>query len=386
MTKIVVLGAGYAGMAAAVSLAARTRGRDDVTITVVNADERFTERLRLHQNAAGEELADLRIGQLLGGSGAQFVRGWVTGVDADARTVRIDDERMLEYELLVYALGGTPDTAGVPGADANAYTLASADDAQLLSRRLAGLAGGTVAVCGTGLTGVEAAAEIAEQHPALQVVLLGRAEPGAAMGPRARAYLRRGLERLGVRVRSDVEIVGVLPGSVQLAGGSEVRADAVLWTAGVRVSPLAAGAGLRVDERGRIVTDATLRSVSHPDVYAVGDAAAVRQGFGVLHGTCQSGMPTGVHVAASIARQLAGRQPRPFRFGYLHQPVSLGRRDAVIQFTHPDDSPKRWFLTGRAAVWYKETVSASPWPTYARLIRYPAVGTLGWRRGGRYTR
>jgi NADH dehydrogenase FAD-containing subunit len=129
-----------------------------------------------------------------------------------------------------------------------------------------------------------------------------------------------------------------------------------------------------------------LRSVSHPSVYAVGDAAAVRQGYGTMHGTCQGGMPTGAHAASSIARELAGREPKPFRFGYLHMPVSLGRTDAVVQFTYPDDSPKRLHLTGRRAVWYKETVSASPWPTFRRLLNAPAVGMLGWRRGGRYTR
>jgi NADH dehydrogenase FAD-containing subunit len=170
---------------------------------------------------------------------------------------------------------------------------------------------------------------------------------------------------------------------VALAGGETVAADAVLWTSGVRVSPLAAG--LDVDERGRIVTDAALRSVSHPNVYAVGDAAAIRQGFGLLHGTCQSGMPTGVHAAMSIMRELNGKEPKAFRFGYYHLPVSLGRGDAIVQFTKPDGSPRKIALTGRRAVWYKETVSSSPWPTYGRIKKSPALGSV-WPRGGRYTR
>ena len=111
--------------------------------------------------------------------------------------------------------------------------------------------------------------------------------------------------------------------------------------------PIAAAAGLDVDDRGRIVTDESLRSVSHPNVYAVGDAAAIRQGYGVMHGTCQSGIPTALHAAASIVRELKGKQPKKFRFGYVHQPVSLGRNDAVIQFTHADDSPGRFYLAGR---------------------------------------
>ncbi|MER7988853.1 FAD-dependent oxidoreductase [Streptomyces noursei] len=382
---VVILGAGYAGMAAAIQLAARTGRHGAVRVTVVNAQERFTERLRLHMTATGQQLAEFAIPEMLAGTGARFMRGWVTAVDADARTVRIDDVRLLRYDTLVYALGGTADTSAVPGVEDHAYTLNSAQDAELLADRLVRLGSGTVVVGGSGLTGVESAAEIAERHPQLNVVLLGRQEPAAAMNPRVKAYVGAALDRLGVTVRSGVEVAKVLPDTVELAGGELVAADAVLWTSGTRVSPLAAAAGLVVDERGRIVTDAALRSVSHPEVYAVGDAAAIRQGYGVMHGTCQGGMPTGVHAALSIDRVLKGKQPKAFRFGYYHTPVSLGRGDAVVQFTHPDDSPRRICLTGRAAVRYKETVTASPWPTYGRMKKMPASGAF-WPRGGRFTR
>ncbi|SCF09083.1 NADH dehydrogenase, FAD-containing subunit [Micromonospora coriariae] len=383
--RVLILGAGYAGMAAAIQLAARTRRRADVQVTLVNAQERFTERLRLHMVATGQHLREMDIPALLADTGAQFVRGWVTAVDAHAKTVRIDDSRVLHYDTLVYGLGSVADTALVPGVEEHAYTLDSADDAASLADRLAPLADGTVVVVGSGLTGVESAAEIAERYPELNVVLVGRREPGATLNPRARAYLRAALDRLGVRVRCGTAVTKVLPDSVELAGETPIAADVVLWTGGTRVSPLATAAGLTVDDGGRVVTDATLRSVSHPDVYAIGDAAAIRQGYGVMHGTCQSGMPTGVHAAVSIARALDGRRPRPFRFGYYHTPVSLGRRDAVVQFTHPDDSPRRVCLTGRAAVWYKETVSASPWPTYRRMVKLPSSGAF-WPRGGRFTR
>nr|WP_296068049.1 FAD-dependent oxidoreductase [uncultured Actinoplanes sp.] len=386
MHEIVVLGAGYAGTMTAVSLAGRTRGRTDVHITLVNATERFTERLRLHQVAAGEDLADLRLAALLDGTGVDLEIGWVTGIDADARTVRIDDQRVLRFDTLVYALGGVAGTAAVPGAEDHAYTLDTAGDASLLARRLAGMAGDRVVICGNGLTGVEAAAEIAEQHPHLRVTLLGRQEPGVELGPKARAYLQRALRRLGVESRAGAEIVKILPTGVELAGGETIEAGAVLWCSGVRVSPLASAAGLRTDDQGRIIVDATLRSVSHPFVYAVGDAAAIKQAYGMMHGTCQSGMPTGVHAAKSIARALDGKDPQPFRYGYLHVPISIGRHDGVIQFTHPDHRPGRLYLTGRAATWYKETVSSSPWPSFIRVGKTPAVGEFAWRRGGRYTK
>jgi NADH:ubiquinone reductase (H+-translocating) len=381
MHRIVVLGGGYTGLAVTTSLAGRTRRRADVAITLVTASERFTERLRLHQVAAGEQLADLRLSALLAGTGVELEVGWVTAVDAAARTVRIDDERVLAYDTLVYALGATADTGDVPGAGDHAYTLDSDRDAGLLTRKLT--AGGTLVVAGSGLTGVEAAAEIAERHPGLTVELVGRHEPGAELGPKARAHLLQALRARGVRTRRGA-IIKVLPDGVTLAGGATVPADAVLWTTGVRVSSLTEG--FAVDDRGRIVTDATLRSVSHPDVYAVGDAAAIRQPYGVMHGTCQSGIPTGVHAARTIVRRLDGKPGKPFRFGYVHTPVSLGRHDAVVQFTRPDHTPGRFFLTGRLATWYKETVSASPWPSFGQFRRRPAIGVLGWRRGGAYTR
>lgn len=383
--RVVVLGAGYAGMSAAIQLAARGKRRGRVQVTVVNAEERFTERMRLHMTATGQRLAELSIPELLEGTGAQFVRGWVTAVDADAKTVRIADDRVLHYDTLVYGLGSVADSSAVPGGEDHAYTLSSAQDAELLADWLGRLGSGTVVVGGSGLTGIESAAEIAERHPELDVVLLGRSEPAAAMKPKAKAYVHAALDRLGIQVRAGVEVAKVLPTGVELAGGESIAADAILWTSGTRGSPLAAAAGLAVDQRGRIVTDAALRSVSHPDVYAIGDAAAIHQGYGVMHGTCQGGMPTGVHAALSIDRVLKGKQPKPFRFGYYHTPVSLGRDDAVVQFTRPDDSPRRIYLTGRMAARYKETVTASPWPTFGRMKKMPAAGAF-WPSGGRFTR
>ncbi|MCW6006079.1 FAD-dependent oxidoreductase [Micromonospora sp. CPCC 205371] len=388
---IVVLGGGYTGVMSAVRLARHTR-RARAQVILVNPSDRFTERLRMHQIATGQALSDYRIPELLSGVGAEFVQGRATNIDPERQEVRVtgaEGERLLSYDYLVYAVGSVTDTTTVPGVDAHAYTLNSPAEAARLGARLAELSkrgGGTVAVAGAGLTGVEAAAEIAESYQGVRVVLLGRDEPGAMMGAKARRYLRDALDRLGVEVLAGVEVTKVLPDAVELAGGELVPVDACLWTTGFVAAPLAREAGLVVDGKGRVVVDATLASVSHPSVYAIGDAAAIRQAWGEIHGTCQSGIPTGAHAADSIARRLRGKKPKPFRFGYIHQPVSLGRRDAVIQFTHPDDSPARWYLTGWAAVAYKEAVTSSPPKTY-RLSRWVTVPARALARtGGRANR
>jgi NADH dehydrogenase FAD-containing subunit len=405
---IVVLGAGYTGMLCAIRLARRTRGLG-ARITLVNPSARFTERLRMHQVAAGQELADHRITALLDGTGVTFLQGRATAIDAAARRVtvaRTGDAGAadgtdsgadgsagtveLGYDTLVYALGSTADTPAVPGAQAHAWTLDDPRTAHRFAVRLPELAaaGGTVTVCGSGLTGVEAAAEIAESHPGLHVTLIGRESPGALMGERARTHLLRGLDRLGVTVRTGSTVTKVLPDAVELDGDELIPSGLCLWTAGVRVSRLAADAGIATDERGLVVVDAALRSVSHPEVHAIGDAAAVVQAWGQVHGTCQSGMPTAAHAADTIARRLRGKPARPFRFGYVHQPVALGRRDAVIQFTRADDTPRRAHLTGRVAAAYKETVSGSPVPFYrlSRRVNVPATVSKGGRANRRPAR
>ncbi|WP_211370661.1 NAD(P)/FAD-dependent oxidoreductase [Nonomuraea turkmeniaca] len=367
MTDILVLGGGYTGIAAAIRVAVRTR-RIGGKVRLVNASPRFTERLRLHQTAAGETLADHALEEVLAGTGVEFVQGRVVALDAGRHEVRLDGGRVLGYDKLIYALGTATDDS-VPGVADHAYTYDDYQSAVRLSERLDGLMSGTVVVAGGGLTGVESAAELAENRPHLHVVLVTRGRPGAMMGPGARAYLDATLARLGVEVRSGADITKVLPDAVELTGGELIESDATLWTTGTKGLPVAGRSGLTVDSRGRIVVDSALRSVSHPDVYAVGDAAAVSQPFGVLHGTCQGGIPTGLHAADSLAATLRGRTPKPFRFGYIHQPVSLGRKDAAIQFTRPDDSPRRARLTGRAAVVYKETVTSSPMVTFKLLKR-----------------
>jgi NADH dehydrogenase len=360
----------------AIRVARRSR-RHGGRVTLVNPSARFTERLRMHHRhgtatrrppdpgAARRHRRRVRPG---------------AGVDTDAGAAT------LAYDVLVYAIGGMTDTRAVPGAADHAYTFDGPRAAVRLAARLAEIEplAGAVTVCGGGLTGIEAATEIAESHPGVRVTLVSRDVPGPMMGRRARRHLDQALERLGIEVRAGVEITKILPDAAELAGGELLHSDACLLTAGVRVAPLAADAGITVDERGRIVVDGTLRSVSHPEVHAIGDAAAIRQAWGNMHGTCQSGIPTAAYTADAIAALLRGRRIKPFRFGYFHQPVSLGRRDAVIQFTHPGDTPRRWILTGRAAVAYKEFVSSSPVPTFRLTRRY--AGALIWPHGGRRTR
>ena len=157
MEQIVVLGAGYTGMMCAIGAARRTR-RAGARVILVNPSARFTERLRMHQLASGQALAERSISDLLAGTGVEFLQGSATRIDPVAREVlvdTVDGARTLRYDTLVYAIGSVSDTTTVPGVEAHAHTLNSPEAAARFAARLA--SGGTVAVCGGGLTGVEAA-------------------------------------------------------------------------------------------------------------------------------------------------------------------------------------------------------------------------------------
>lgn len=366
--RILILGAGYTGMMAAHGIARRNKTAE---VTLVNPTDVFNERLRQHQAAVGQDLGAHRIPDLLEPAGVAFVQGRAARIEADRRSVVLDDGRDLTYDHLVYAIG-----SATPRVE-HAFTIDDPEFAEALRDN----ADGVLAVCGAGLTGIEAAAEAAETYPRMPVLLLSRGEPGSMMGPKARAYLMNALYRLGVEVRTGATVARVLPGAVELEGGERIPTNMTLWTTGVAYSPLAAEAGITVDAAGRVEVDAALRSVSHPEILAIGDAAAIRQAYGTIHGTCQSGIPTAAHAAESITRILRGKEPKPFRFGYIHQPVSLGRKDAVIQFTNPDDTPGRWYLKGRAAIAYKEAVSSSPLKFYRSKSAIPSAMTK--RSGGR---
>ncbi|QFG26846.1 oxidoreductase [Actinomadura sp. WMMB 499] len=363
-----VLGAGYAGLGAA-KRAARAAG--DAEVTLVNASDRFVERVRLHQVATGQETADLPLAGLLDGTGAELVVARVTGLDADARRVRLDDGRALDYDTLVYALGSTADLDVVPGAREHALAVARPADAERLRDRLPDL--GSVTVIGGGLTGIETAAEFADARPGLRVDLVTAGVLGESLGPRARDHLHRWFAGRGVTVHENAPVAKVAADGLMLEDGRELPSDAVVWAAGFRVPSLAADAGLGVDGRGRIRVDASLRAETHPEIVAVGDVATLPVRGREARMSCQIGLPMGLHGGITAAALARGREPARAKLRYVGQCVSLGRGDGVVQFSRADDTPiARAVVTGRAAARIKETVVRST----VFAMRRPGVGAL----------
>ena len=358
--RIIVLGGGYTGAFAAGRLARRLHG-DDVTVTLVNAEPDFVERVRMHQLAVGQELRPRPFADLFRGTGVDLRIARVTAVDADRKTVAVKDAdgtEELAYDTLVYALGSGWDDQGVPGVAEHAYELASRPGALRLRERLATLeAGAPVVVVGGGLTGVEAVTEIAEARPDLDVSLVVRGGLGDWLSAKGRRHLRKVVGRLGITVHEDTTATAVGPDRVTTADGTVLPAAVTVWTTGFAVHPIALATTLEVGDRGQIVVDGTMRSVSHPDVYAIGDAALARGvGGKPLRMSCASGGFTAWQAAdAIVARLTGGKLPKvPLR--YFNQCVSLGRREGLIQYVTGDDRPVRAVLTGRIAAFYKELI------------------------------
>lgn len=360
--RIIVIGAGYTGASAAGRLARRLRN-EDVSITLVNAEPDFVERVRMHQLAAGQDLRPRPFREMFADTGVRLRLAKVTGIDVDHRTVTVTDPNGagepegLEYDTLVYALGSAWNAHAVPGAAEHAHDIAGRPGALRLRDRLAALAPGEpVVVVGGGLTGVEAATEIAETRPDLDVALVARGALGDWLSPKGARHLRKVFAGLKITAHEHTVATAVEADRVRTAEGG-VPAAITVWTTGFAVHPIARATALETADNGQIVVDATMRSTSHPDVYAIGDAALVAgPGDKPLRMSCASGVPTAWQAADAIAARLTGGKLPTISARYFNQCVSLGRKEGLIQYVTADDRAVSAALTGRLAAFYKELV------------------------------
>lgn len=374
--RVVVLGAGYAGLLAAKRLAA-TVFADEVEVTLVNASAEFVERPRLHQVGTGQPIPVVGLRALLAETGVRLVVATVTDLDLDGRTVlaRVEGTtRRIRYDTLIYALGSQIDPDPAPGVLEHAHVLNDVAAAHRLAARLETAAGARVVVCGGGLTGIEVAAEVAESYPDVRVTLMSSDPPGGRLSQPAQRYLNRVLSRLEITVRAGVRVAAVGKDQVITDDGEQAAADICVWAGGFSVPDLATRAGLEVTHRGRAVVDGSMRSRSHPDVYVIGDAAAIPGSWGSeLAMGCRTGGATGPKVADVVSAALTGDRPAgSMRYRYVHECISLGRRRGLVQFLHADESPRDRILTGRLAMLYKNATLRSALLLFAHPGPYVA--------------
>jgi NADH:ubiquinone reductase (H+-translocating) len=373
--RVVVVGGGYAGVLAANHL----RLNPDVAITVVNPRPTFVERIRLHQLITGSDDAVVDFGDVLADD-VRLVVDTAESIDAPARTVTLGSGDGIGYDYLIYAVGSTGAAPTVPGAAEFANAVSELEHAEQLRTALTEVhPSAPVVVVGAGPTGLEVAAELAEEGQTVTLVC------GGVLGPYFHASVRRSvakrLRALGVTVLegAGAMVTEVRRDSVLLADGRELPAVVTIWTAGFGVPDLAARSGLATDAIGRLLTDETLTSVDDPRIVGAGDACA--PSGHPLRMSCQAAIPLGAQAANTVLSRIAGTAPAAVNQAFTGQCVSLGRRAGVVQLAHLDDRPTRFRIGGRAAAVVKEAVCKGTVSFLTREARKP--GSYFWLKGGK---
>ena len=355
-----VIGGGFAGLAAT-----RRLGGHALAVTLVDQHNFHTFLPLLYQVAtAGLEPADIAypVRTVFGRDpNVTFRHGRAVGVDLDARLVSLADGDTLAYDHLVVASGAAAQFFGIDGVAEHARPLYTLGDARRLRNHLLATLeaadahpeeydGGApvFVVVGAGPTGVETAGALVELldvcirrdrlriDPARSRVVLVDAGSSVlpAFRPEAGRYAAATLEARGVEIRLDAPVAEVAPDGVRLADGTWLRAATVVWAGGVSVDgTFAAGLPVERGRGGRVVVGGDLSVAGHPEVFVVGDAAAVpvAPGGPAAPQLAQVAIQSGDHAARQILRDGAGEGRLPFTYVDKGIMAAIGRRAAVAQ-------------------------------------------------------
>ncbi len=353
---VVIVGGGFAGLYTARGLADAP-----VRITVVDRENHHLFQPMLYQVAtaalASSNIASPIRSILSRQANAEVLMGEVTSVQPAARSITLADGSLLNYDYLILAPGARHSYFGRDDWELLAPGLKSLEDAEEIRRRIllsferaeresdpvkrhAHL---TFVVIGGGPTGVEVAGALAEirrhalrrdfRHidPREATVMLIEGGPRilssypAELAERAKYELRR----LGVEVREQTMVTELRPGLIQ-ASGWTIPTQTVVWAAGNVASPIMQTLGTPLDRAGRAIVEPDCSVPGHPELFVLGDAAAVSDGRGgTLPGICPVAIQMGQYTARTISGDLAGRPRRPFSYWDKGQLAVIGRGHAV---------------------------------------------------------
>lgn len=391
--RIVVLGGGVGGLAAARRLDQQFARRSDIAVTLVSRDNFVLLSPLLFEACSG--VLELRhcaqpIRPCL--RHTRFIEGTVEHVDVERCVARVAASegavRELPYDHVVIALGATTNVGLISGSE-HARTFKTVADALMLRnhvierleradvetdtqrrRRLL-----TVVVIGGGLVGVELLGELtAFVHDELRYYPRIRRdelrfhllEAGDRLLPESMPfvakYAEKVLRRRGAELKTATPVQAIEPGVVRWKGGS-IEADTILLAAGVVPSAVAAAAMVERDRRGRIVTDAMMRSVSHPNVWAIGDCAAIPGPDGKPYpALAQHAVHEARRVALNIGAVVSRQAPKPFVYRMLGTMAAFGHTRAAADVGG-------LALTGFTAWWLRRTYYLFQMPRWDTRVR-----------------
>ncbi|RMJ15906.1 hypothetical protein CDV36_004427 [Fusarium kuroshium] len=292
-SKIVIIGAGFAGVWSALSaqrLINLKEKEKNIEILVISPEPSLVMRPRLYEaNAAGMSYP---LNDLFGSAGIKFLQGTVDAIQAEAHTVKVrtasGGEDIVGYDRLILAAGSAVvRPQSVTGLKEHAFDIDTLTSATKLESHLETLpslppspARDTIVVCGGGFTGIELATELPKRLTHLKnarVVLVESANAvGPELGPGPRPTILKALKDLNVEIKLESPVAAVDSKGVTLASGERIEALTAIWTAGQRATPLTMQIPGAKDSLSRLHVDENLRVPSTSDIFATGDAAYAR--------------------------------------------------------------------------------------------------------------
>jgi NADH:quinone reductase (non-electrogenic) len=408
--RVLILGGGFAGVGAAKELEDA-----DAEVVLVDRHDYHTFQPLLYQLATGllgETAVGHSLRDLVGHQENTVVhRASVSAVDLEARTVTFVDLEPITYDYLVFGLGAEVNFFGTEGAADHAFPMYTLPNAiglkdHLLQRWDAVdhdpslIADGAlnVVVVGGGPTGVETAgavaelyrAELARDYPDIPQdearVTLVEAGPElfSMFKPKLREYATKALKERTVDVRTGAMVASLSSNRVTLKSGEELKAHTLVWGAGLQGNPVVQSLGLELERGNRIGVGADLTLADHPEVFVVGDVAAIfdPKTEQVLPQLGSVALQSGEHAGETIARRIAGKKTKPFAYKDKGTMAAIGRGAACVQMLGGRT------MTGKKAQLAWLTVHLALLPTNedrAKALVDWAGATATHQRAGRFT-
>ncbi|PLZ14124.1 NADH dehydrogenase family protein [Fischerella thermalis CCMEE 5282] len=344
-TRICILGGGFGGLYTALRLSQLPwESLPKPEIVLVDQSDRFVFSPLLYELLTGElqtwEIAP-PFEELLTDTGVRFYQAAVSGIDTQQRRVYLQDGPEIGYDRLVLALGGETPLDIVPGATCYAYPFRTVTDVYHLEERLRVLEESDtdkirVAIVGGGYSGVELACKLADRLGSRgRFRLIELTDQILRTSPEFnREAARKALEERGIFIDLETRVEAIAQDTISLEYKGQVDnipVDLVIWTVGIRVSPVVRNLPLKQNQRGQITTTPTLQVLDHPEIFALGDLAECRDAEGQLvPATAQAAFQQADYAAWNIWANLTHRPQIPFRYQHLGEMMALGTDNATL--------------------------------------------------------